>query len=412
MSTTRRSAERTARAYLAWTLARACLHRGWWLVTSLYLVVAAGLTPLQLVGLGAAQGLTVLVFEVPTGVMADRVSRKWSLVLGHVVLAPAMVVTGLVTSFPALVVTQMLWGLGHTFLTGADVAWVTDELGRPDRVGRLLVRAARWQQYGAAVGLTGLGTLSWAAGLGPAMVVAGVGTGLLGLGVAVGFTEQRSWARGSGAVADPSASVLRRGLVLARGDRVVLGLLVGTLLVNGADEAHARLHALRLVDLGLADDGGSILWLAGLGLASLGLAAAALRVVEARIDGPTGPPRAYCVAALAGVAGLALLALAPGVGVALTGALVVGGVGMPVTRAVSVVWVNERTSSEVRATVQSLLSQSENLGEITLGLGLGVAAQVIGLPTAFALAAGLAGAAALVVSRGGRSRGPARRWRR
>jgi len=60
---------------------RAVFHHGYWLVTSLYLVVEANLSPLQLVFIGTAQGLTALASEVPTGVMADTISRKWSVVI-------------------------------------------------------------------------------------------------------------------------------------------------------------------------------------------------------------------------------------------------------------------------------------------------------------------------------------------
>lgn len=121
---------------------RAVLHRGWWLATSLYLVTMAGLSPFQLVFLGTAQNLVALCFEVPAGVMADVISRKWSVVLAHLLMGAAMVATGLVRSFPALVATQMLWGLSWTFSSGADVAWFTDELDQPDLTVRVLVASA------------------------------------------------------------------------------------------------------------------------------------------------------------------------------------------------------------------------------------------------------------------------------
>ena len=142
-----------AATFIRWTWMRAIFHHGYWLVTSLYLVVEADLSAFQLVFIGTAQGVTGLVAEVPTGVMADTISRKWSVVIAHVVMGAAMLATGLVTAFPALVVTQMFWGLAWTFSSGADVAWLTDELDRPDRVAGVLTASARWQQVGAAGGL-------------------------------------------------------------------------------------------------------------------------------------------------------------------------------------------------------------------------------------------------------------------
>jgi MFS family permease len=151
-----------AATYVLWSGLRAAVHRGYWSVASLYLVVEADLSAFQLVFVGTAQGLTALLFEVPTGVMADTISRKWSIATAHLVVGASMLATGLVTAFPALVMTQMLWGLGWTFSSGADVAWLTDELDQPERTGSVLVASARWQQIGATVGMLAVGALAWA----------------------------------------------------------------------------------------------------------------------------------------------------------------------------------------------------------------------------------------------------------
>jgi MFS family permease len=118
------------------------LHRGWWLVTSVHLVADAHLTASQLVLIGVAQALTGLVFEVPAGVVADTLSRKWSLVVSHALMGVAMLATGLVTGFLPLMATQMLWGLSWTFASGADVAWISDELDDPARVPAVLLPSA------------------------------------------------------------------------------------------------------------------------------------------------------------------------------------------------------------------------------------------------------------------------------
>ena len=94
-----------ATVFLRWSCLRGILHRGYWLVTSLYLVLDAGLSASQLVFIGVAQGAVSLLFEIPTGVVADTISRKWSLVIFHILVGVSMVLTGLVTSFPALLAT-------------------------------------------------------------------------------------------------------------------------------------------------------------------------------------------------------------------------------------------------------------------------------------------------------------------
>src|SRR5262249_37750912 len=77
-----------------------------------------------------------------------------------------------------------------------------------------------------------------------------------------------------------------------------------------------------------------------------------------------------------GVLGLLLLAAAPNAFAGMVAVLVVDGVCSPVTRWVSVIWLNRRSTSDVRATVHSFMSQAEYVGEVSLGLGLGVIGQL------------------------------------
>ncbi len=383
--------------FLRWMGMRAVLHRGYWLVASLYLIVDAQLSAFQLVFLGIAQGIIALVTEVPAGVVADTISRKWAIVISHALIGLSMVVTGLVTAFPALVATQMLWGVGWTFVSGADVAWVTDELARPDRIAAVLTARARWEQLGAVGGLVGFGLLALAIGRGAAMVVAGVAMIVLGEYVVVRFTEHgftptraRRWQR--------SAAILRRGVTLARRDREILLILAATFLINGAAAGYGRLYAKRLVELGLPDQSNPILWFTALGIGMYAVGALALRIVEARIDGVGVARRVYAAACGIGVLGLIALVSAPGYLAGSAGVLLVSGIGMTVTSAVGEIWVNRRTTSDVRATVQSFLAQVEYGGEILCGLALGAVAQFTTITVTFACAAALiAGAGVLVV---------------
>ncbi|MDJ0789663.1 MAG: MFS transporter [Myxococcota bacterium] len=393
---TKRAVER---AYLSWSFLAPVFHRGYWLCTSLYLVVDAGLEPLQLVFIGTAQGITAIAMEVPTGVLADTVSRRLSLVVGHVLMATGMAVTGLVTAFPALVLTQMIWGLAWTFWKGADVAWLTDELDEPERTARVLTRAARFEQLGSATGLIAFGGLAWATSLSTAIVVSGLAMAALGLGVALGFREVHFTPAPRSERMSAAVGLFRRGVALARSDREILLVFAATVLINGAAEGFGRLEAKHLVALGLPQTPDPIVWLTALGLASLLLAALALRVVEAGIDGRNAAPRIYAAACAVGALGVGLFALAPDARFGLAGALLVRGIGFSVTRVVSVIWVNRRATSEVRATLQSFLAQAEYLGEIVLGISLGVVAQLAGVPLAVAIAASLLAVAGVLVVR-------------
>ena len=357
--------------FLRWSFGRGACARGWWLVASVYLVVVADLSPSELVLLGTGQAVTVVVAEVPAGVFADTVSRKWSLVVACAVSGTGMVVTGLVTGFPALVATQALWGLGWAFASGADVAWVTDELDEPARIDRVLAARARWELTGAVAGLVGFGALAWATGLRPAIVTAGLGMIGLGAVVAAGFPERHFVPAAAEERWRHAISTFRNGVRLTVGDREILLVVVAWLLVNGSGEGYGRLVERRLLGLGF---GGAdpVVWFAALGVVNLLLGAVVLRGLELRISGAGVARRAYVTCCAVGVLGLALFAAAPDAQWAVAGVLLVSGCAHPgaVVRAVGEIWVNRRTTSSVRATVHSVLSQAEHVGEIAFGLVL------------------------------------------
>jgi MFS family permease len=367
-----------AATFLRWTFTRAVFHKGYVLVSGLYFVINARLSAFQLIMLGTVMSATLLSSDIPTGVWSDAVSRKWPLVIGHGFLAAGMVMTGLVTAFPLLLVTQVLWGVGWGFSSGADVAWITDELGQPGRIARVLTARARWDAVGGGAGMIVFGVLGWAAGLATAIVVSGAATALLGLYVAARFTED-NFTPVHGHRWTASVSIFRRGVALARRDREILLILAATTLINAASMV-TWLFPRQLIDRGFPSD--PVLWYTGLGIASFAVGAAALRIVEAHIDRAPVARRAYALACLAGAGGLVVLATAPDALIGCIGVLLVSGLSLNVTRAVSVIWVNRRASSEVRATVHSFLSQAECVGEIASGFPLAIVAQAAGIPAA------------------------------
>jgi MFS transporter, DHA3 family, tetracycline resistance protein len=367
-----------AAVFVQWVWWRALAHNGWWLVTSVYLVVDAGLSPSQLVAIGVAQGGIALGFEVPAGVVADTIGRKWSLVVSHVLMGTAMIATGLVTGFELLVATQMLWGLSWTFASGADVAWITDELDDPARISVVLMRSGRAQLTGAAYGMVGIGALASLTQRSTAMVLAGVVMLLLGLYVVLRFREQRfvptSTRRWSA-----SWSILVRGSSLVRRNDAILLMLAGTFLVNGA-ATFGRLAPRRLVDIGLPLD--PVVWLTALGVLTLLVGAAALRSMEPHIDDVRTALRGYVIACAAGAVGLVALAGAPDAVSGSAAVLLVAGIALPLTRTIGTILVNRQTGGDVRATVHSFLAQAEYVGEIVCGLAIAAVARFAGLPAA------------------------------
>ena len=120
-------------------------------ITVFYYAVV-GLNPLQLVLIGTALEGSILLFEVPTGVVADTYSRRLSVLLGILTLGAGFVLTGLARTFFVALLAQVVCGLGYTFLSGATDAWLADEVG-DDQVGQVYLRAG---QINRLVGMLGI----------------------------------------------------------------------------------------------------------------------------------------------------------------------------------------------------------------------------------------------------------------
>ena len=300
--------------------------------------------------------------------------------------------------------SQFFWGLGGTFLSGADVAWVSDELNQPKRIAGVLIARARLEQLGSAIGIVGFGLLAWATDFRTAIVVAGLGMIVLGLYVALRFTE-RNFKPVRGHPWRESATILRRGATLARSDRQLMVVFGATFLVHGGGAAFDFLSQRQLIDVGFPQEHAPIVWFTALGLATLLDGAIALRVIQSHIDGAGAAPRVYAAGAVAGALGLLVLAQAPNAATGMAGVLLVGGIAWPVTRSVSVVWVNRRATSDVRATVHSFLAQAEAFGEIVAGIAFAVLALAASISIVSTWAAAVVGLAGVLVvwSRAGRA---------
>ncbi|MDX3661085.1 MFS transporter [Streptomyces sp. ID05-26A] len=103
----------------------------------------SGLSDAQISVLLAIWSLTAVVFEVPSGALADRFSRRSSLVVSGVLQAFGYAAWVVFPSFWGFAVGFVLWGLGGTLQSGAFEALLYDGLaadGDEDQYGRLNAR--------------------------------------------------------------------------------------------------------------------------------------------------------------------------------------------------------------------------------------------------------------------------------
>lgn len=125
------AATRIRRTYLAVVLGNTLAASLIWGINTLFLL-DAGLTATAAFAANAFFTAGMVLFEVPTGLVADRRGRRTSYLLGTVVLAATTVayvaLWYLEAEFWAWAVVSMLIGLGFTFFSGALEAWLVDAL--------------------------------------------------------------------------------------------------------------------------------------------------------------------------------------------------------------------------------------------------------------------------------------------
>lgn len=355
----------------------------------LYFVTVAGLDPLQLLLIGAVLEGAAFLLEVPTGVVADVYSRRRSVILGCLCLGVAMLLVGAFPVFWALLLTQVVSAAGYTFLSGAQQAWLADEVGE-DRAARLYLLGS---QYGRAAGILGIGSAALLApqGLHVPILAGGAVALLLGTYLMLrmpedGFSpmpraERQTWAALTG--------TFRRGVREVRASRFLSLLMVTTLLYGASSEALDRLNEFLLVrEVGLPGGLSAANWFILLALVAQAVGLAVTEPLRRRLDPGDAQTAALTLRLVLGLSVVALLAFAwaPGFGVA-AGALVVHSVLRGLYSPLYDAWLNRGLDPRSRATVNSIASQADALGQVTFGPVFGLLGNVLGLRAALALAA-------------------------
>jgi DHA3 family tetracycline resistance protein-like MFS transporter len=375
------------RAYRLYLFLRFCLALPAWVVIAVYLVREANLDPLQLVLMGTVMEAAVFLCEIPTGVVADLVSRRLSLGIAWLLQGGAWALAGATTSFGVILAAWVVWGIGATFESGAFQAWITDEVGT-DRVGRVFVRGSQASLVGSIVGVLAsfaIATVSIRAAIyGAGAVTAAMGLVALLFMPETGFTPaprgERTRRR---AMLDTALS----GARLVRRVPTLMLLVTATIFVGAASEGFDRLseaHLLRNIGVPAFVGFDPLWWFAVLAIGGTLLALAASNLLVPRvtkIDAAAMARTLFVLSALQIVAGLSF-ALTGWFAVAV-GALWMLSLARTLVYPVYATWLNRSIDdSSVRATVNSIANQADAIGETVGGPIVGVIGNVFSLPAA------------------------------
>ena len=77
----------------------------------------------------------IFILEIPTGAIADRFGRKFSLALGGLIVAFAAFIYGSVPKFEVFLLGEFLFAVAIAFISGADEALLYDSLKESGREG-------------------------------------------------------------------------------------------------------------------------------------------------------------------------------------------------------------------------------------------------------------------------------------
>lgn len=362
-------------------------------VNMVYQVETVGLSPLQLVLVGTALEAAVFLFEVPTGIVADVYSRRLSIIIGYGLMGGGFLLEGAVPSFEAILLAQVVWGVGYTFTSGAHQAWITDEIGE-DRVGRVFLRAA---QVGSLVGIpaTLVAITIGSVQVNLPILLGGALHIILALFLALVMPETgfQPAPRESRSAAGQMSATLRAGVRLVR-RRPVLAVILGIGFFYGLySEGFDRLWTAHLLESFTLPDFGGLQPVAWMGLLSLIgglLAAGAAQIIIKRLDMSDTPALARAAFGLAGLLALALFGFAA-VG-SFAGAVLLRwaiSILRTLIEPLQTAWINRHLDSDVRATVISMSGQVDAIGQIAGGPPVGWVGGVLGLRAALFASAAL-----------------------
>jgi MFS family permease len=380
------------RVYLVLTLCNTLAASFIWGINTLFLL-DAGLSATAAFAANALFTAGMVLFEVPTGVVADTWGRRASYLLGSVTLAISTALYWLAwqmqAPFWAWALTSALLGLGFTFFSGATEAWLVDALKFTGFKGNLESVFAKGQIVGGAAMLSGSvlgGLIAQWTNLGVPYLLRGL-TLVVTFGVA--FLYMRDW----GFVPKPGkhpvremGQVVRASVHYGLGNRPVRWMMLAAPFTFGVGIYAFYAMQPYLLELYGNEQAYSVAGLAAAIIAGAQIAGGLLAPRIRRLVGRR--TTALITGLLVEVVLLALLGLTTAFWVAV-GLLVLWGLAGAATLPIRMAYMNGLIPSEQRATVLSFDNLLGSSGGVVIQPALGKVADAASYATSYLVGAGV-----------------------
>jgi DHA3 family tetracycline resistance protein-like MFS transporter len=365
-------------------------------VNLVYQATTVGLNPLQLVLVGTVLEASVFLCEIPTGIVADVYSRRLSVIIGYLLMGLGFIVEAAIPTFAVVLLSQVIWGVGATFLSGAEQAWIADELshangGQEESLGRVFLRGTQLAQLG---GLIGIGLSVLLGGINVRLpILLGGGLYLLLTIFLIIFMPEDGFTPTPKAERDSWQSMRRTvqsGLQLVRGRPLLLTILAITAVGGMFSEGFDRLwtpHLLNNFTLPTIGNLEPVVWFGIIRAVGMFLTMGATELIRRKIDSDS---HHTIVWALIGLTTLLIVGM---LGLSLTTSFVLAlaalwliGVMRATIQPLYAAWLNQNISSKVRATMLSVNGQADAIGQIAGGPVVGAIGTIFSLRAALTVA--------------------------
>lgn len=136
-----------------------------------------GLSYFERLALGGLFSAVIILVEIPTGVFADRIGRRRSMLIGALTMVASCLIASDAHGFGRFAIAEALGAVSIALCSGADSAYLFDFLREHDRsheYGRRESTASAWHLMGSAIAFAGGGLLAQIDLALPYLVTAGV----------------------------------------------------------------------------------------------------------------------------------------------------------------------------------------------------------------------------------------------
>ena len=352
-------------------------------LSAIYRIQSAGLNPLQLILVGTVLEGVVFLFEIPTGVVADIYSRRLSVIIGYLLIGLGLMVEAAIPLFATILLAQIIWGIGATFTSGAEEAWLADEEGE-ENLAHIYLRGSQLGQAGTVAGIIASVALGRIA-LNLPIMAGGIGIVILALFLIL-FMPENSFKPASAEDREgwrKMSRTFREGVRVVRSSQILMLMMAIALIYGLASEGLDRLwEAHMLANFIFPAEGvlEPIVWFGLINIVQMLLTIIITELIRrfVKVENQLIAVRLLLIMNILIVAGLVVFGLAPGFIIAISSIWTVfslRGAGAPLYSA----WLNKGLKSEIRATVLSMRGQLDAIGQLIGGPIIGIIALQAGL---------------------------------